>query len=146
MAAPLPALFLLSGCGAIGNKSTSLSVIYAATAVLSLLLLLSYCTLVRKRDKWFVLLFSSVVVVNTGYFTLALSKTIEMALWANRLSYLGSVFLPLAMLMILLNTTGLQYRRRLPFGLTILSVVVFFIAASPGYLDIYYKEVSFEVS
>ena len=141
-AALLLMLFSPSGCGAIGRKTTSISVIYAATAAISLLLLLVYCIAVRKRDKWFVLLFSSVVIVNAGYFALSLSKTVEAALWANRISYLGSVFLPMSMLMILLNTTGLQYKKRLPVGLTVLSVVVFLIAASPGYLDIYYKTVS----
>lgn len=141
--AALPlALCYLSGCGAVGSKSTSLSVIYGATAALSLLLLFGYCTIVCRRDSWFLLLFSSVAVVNAGYFALSLSKTVEEALLANRISYLGSVFLPLAMLMSILNTTRLRYRRWLPAMLTILAMAVFLVAASPGYLSIYYQEVS----
>ena len=142
MAVLLLTLFPLSGCRAIGSKASSVSVIYGATAVLSLLLLLGYCATMHKRDKWFILLFSSVAIVNTGYFALALSKTVEAALWANRLSYLGSVFLPMSMMMILLNTTGLQYKKWLSAALAGLSAAVFVIAASPGYLDIYYKSVS----
>ena len=68
-----------------------------------------------------------------------------MALWANRVSYLGSVFLPLAMLMIILNITNTRTKRWVPISLFSLAVVVFLIAASPGILPIYYKEVSFEV-
>jgi len=135
-------LCFLSGCGAVGSKSTSLSVIYGATAALSLLLLIGYCTVVRRRDGWFLLLFSSVVMVNAGYFALSLSKTVEEALLANRISYLGSVCLPLSMLMSILNTTRLQYRKWLPTVLAILAFAVFLVAASPGYLSIYYKDVS----
>jgi len=83
--------------------------------------------------------------VNIGYTILSVSSGLEMALWANRVSYLGSVFLPLAMLMIILNITNARTKRWVPISLFSLAVVVFLIAASPGILPIYYKEVSFEV-
>lgn len=140
----LPLLMLLAGCGPIGNKEGSLSIIYAVTAALSLLLLVVYCAATKKRDAWYLLLFTSVLVVNIGYFTLAISKSLDEALLANRLAYLGSVFLPLAMCMIILNTTYIRYAKWLPGLLLGLSIVVFLIAATPGYLPIYYQEVSFE--
>lgn len=133
---------LLTGCGA-GNDGVSAAGIYGAAAVLSLFLLIGYCLIERRRDRWFLLLFSSVFVVNCGYFMLATSRGLEGALMANRISYLGSVFLPLSMLMIILDVTGLDYKKRLPTMLMTLAAVVFLIAASPGYLDIYYKEVTF---
>lgn len=135
-------LFTLTGCDAIGAKSTSISIIYAAMAVVSLLLLAAYGALVHKKEVWFLLLFSSVFVVNTGYFALSISKTLEEALLANRISYLGSVFLPMAMLMIIINVCKIKYRKWLPGILLVLSGIVFLVAASPGYLDIYYKDVS----
>lgn len=135
----------LSGCCAVGSKNASQSIIYSATAILSLLLLIGCCLLVRKNKGWFVLLFSAVLVVNIGYTFLAMSTSLEMALWANRLAYLGSVFLPLAMLMIILEVSGTSYPKWLHLALGMLSVVVFLIAASPGILPIYYKEVSFAV-
>lgn len=141
----LPLLLLsLSGCHAIGDKNASLSVIYCITASLSLLLLAGYCFVAKKKDPWFLLLFTSVLVVNIGYLALAISRNLDEALLANRLAYLGSVFLPLSMLMIILNVTNIRYRKWLPGLLIGLSIVVFFIAASPGYLDIYYKEVTFQ--
>ena len=140
----LPMLFALSGCSNIGDKATSMSIIYCVTAILSLLLLLGYCLLVKKKEIWFLLLFSSVSVVNIGYFTLSISKTLEEALLANRISYLGSVFLPLSMLMIILSVTKLKYKKWLPALLFVISILVFFVAASPGYLNIYYSNVSLE--
>lgn len=136
---------LLSGCGPIGEKSASQTIIYGATAVCSLLLLIGYFSLVRKRDKWFILLFSSVLVVNIGYFFLAISSTLEQALMANRIAYLGSVFLPMSMLFIILNVTKIEYNKHFSWLLFGISIFVFLVAASPGILDIYYKEVSFKI-
>lgn len=138
-----PPLLALSGCTGIDDKSVSLLSVYAATALLALLLLAAYCALVKKKDIWFLLLFVSVFIVNAGYLSLAISKSVEEALLANRISYFGSVFLPMAMLMIILNVTHLDYKKKLlPSVLLIIGTIVFFIAASPGYLSIYYKEVS----
>ena len=140
------ALFLLfmSGCAAPAENSISLSTAYAVIAVLSLLLLIGYCCLVHKKNTWLLLLFTSVLIVNAGYFTLSVSKTLEEALLANRISYLGSVFLPLSMLMIILDTASIRIGKWLPAVLLCVSIGVFFVAASPGYLDIYYKEVSIQ--
>ncbi|MBQ2819085.1 MAG: hypothetical protein IJF14_01730 [Clostridia bacterium] len=113
--------------------------------MLSLLLLIGCCRLVRKNKAWLVMLFSSVLVVNIGYTFLALSTSLTMALWANRVAYLGSVFLPFAMLMIILNVTGTKHPKWLRGALGTLSIVVFLVAASSGVLPIYYKEVSFAV-
>lgn len=143
---PLPFIMLfLTGCNPIGEKAASMSVIYGVAAFLSLVLLVGYCAAAKKRDSWYLLLFASVMVVNIGYFALSISKGLGEALLANRLSYLGSVFLPLSMLMIIIHATHIRYKKRLPTLLLCLAVVVFLIAASPGYLPIYYKEVSFEI-
>ena len=135
-------LFWLTGCNSIGSKSGSMSILYIVTAIVSFLLLAGYCCLIRKKEPWFILLFSSVFVVNTGYLALALASSVSEALMANRLSYLGSVCLPMSMLMVIVNACRLNYRKWFPGLLVVLGAAVFLIAASPGYLDIYYKEVS----
>ncbi len=134
-----------SGCTAIGEKTLDMSFVYGALAVLSLMTLIGYCVLVAKKDVWFLLLFASVFVVNIGYFALSISSTLEEALLANRIAYLGSVFLPMSMLMNVLNITKLKLPKWLPSLLFGIGVLVFLVAASPGYLDIYYKEVSLGV-
>ena len=133
----------LSACGPSGNKTASVSIIYAIAAAVSLLLLMVYCCLNRKKEVWFLLLFACIFIVNTGYFALSISGTLEEALLANRIAYLGSAFLPMAMQMIIANVTKLNFKKWIPYVLFGIGVAVFFIAATPGYLDIYYKEVSF---
>ncbi len=135
---------MLSGCSTVGSKSASLSIIYGAAAVISLLLLVGYCLFVRKRDVWLLLLFASVLIVNIGYLSLSISHSLGEALLANRISYLGSVFLPMSMLMSILDVTKIRYQKWVPVLLLSLGVAVFLIAASPGYLTIYYQEVSLE--
>ncbi len=134
-------LFSLGGCSAVGNKTATMSVIYIATSVMSMLLLTSYCLLIKKREPWFVLLFSAVVVVNIGYLSLSISSTLNEALLSNRIAYLGSVFLPVSMLMTIIKTCNIRIPKWTIGVLMGISIVVFLIAASPGYLDIYYKKV-----
>ncbi len=137
-------LFTLSGCNSIGDKATSMSIIYGATSFLSLVMLVGYFSLIKKKEVWFFILFTSVFVVNIGYLMLSVSKTLEIALWANRIAYLGSVFLPLSMIMIIMRVSRLNYKKWVPYTLAAISIIVFFVAASPGYLDIYYKSVTLE--
>lgn len=140
----LTAITVLSGCNAVGEKTASISVIYGSATVISLLLLAGCCIVVKENRRWFTVLFSSVAVINAGYTFLSLSSSLEAALWANRTAYLGSVFLPLAMLMIILQVTNTKCKKRITAALFALSVIIFLIAASPGILPIYYKDVSFE--
>ena len=136
--------FVLSGCNAIGDKAASLTLVYGIAAVVSLFLLGSYLLLAKKKDPWYVVLFISVLVVNLGYLALALSQNLAEALWANRLAYLGSVFLPLAMWMIISRAAHLHTSKTMGYCLLGISILIFLISASPGYLDIYYQDVSFQ--
>ena len=135
-------LFSFTGCGQIGDKTANMGIIYGVTTFFSLLLIIVYCGQIRKKDAWFLLLFSSVFIVILGYVSLALSGTLEEALLANRIAYLGSLFLPLSMLFIILNVCKLNYSRWFVGFLLCISTIVFIIAASPGYSEIYYKSVT----
>ncbi len=138
----LSGFFVLTGFTSTSEKAGSTAVVYGVTALLSVSVFLVYIFGVRKKSPWFMLLFISVLIVNIGYFSLAISKTLDEALLANRISYLGSVFLPMSILMIILEVTKTKYGKLLTGFLICVGVIVFLIAASPGYLDIYYKEVS----
>ena len=110
--------------------------------LLALFMMIGYLFVVQKKETWLTVLFICIAVVNTGYFSLAVSTTLEEALLANRISYLGSVFLPFSMLMVMLDLVKIEYKKSFSAILVFVGAVVFFIAASPGYLDIYYKEVN----
>ena len=109
----IPTLFtlILSCCSVIGDKSLSASVIYVAATIISFLILVLYISLTKKKSTWFLLLFASIFVVNIGYLTLSISTDINEALLANRISYLGSVFLPMSMLMLILDECNFNYKK-----------------------------------
>jgi len=142
--AVLCASLALTGCSNIGTKTANISVVYACTAIVSLLLLLVYSYTKHNKKTWYQMLFICVLIVNLGYFSLSISNNLSEALLANRISYLGSVFLPFTMLMLILNVLKIRYHKWIPYCLICIGILVFLIAASPGYSDIYYKEVSFE--
>lgn len=119
-----------------------LKFVYGIIVIISFLLILGYFQQIKERKSWFVLLYSSVFVVNAGYFMMSISHTLDMALWANRVSYLGSVMLPLCMLMIILDVCKIKCRTWIFYILSVISGSVFLIAASGGITDWYYKEVS----
>ena len=48
-------------------------------------------------------------------------------------------------MMLILNVSRIKYIKWFPGILLVISTVVFLIAASPGYLPIYYKDVSFKI-
>ena len=120
----------------------NMSIGYAITTVVSFLLAAGYLFAAKQKNNWLVLLFLSVFIVNLGYLALACSSTLEAALMANRIAYLGSVFLPFSMLMAIANVCRIKVSRRLTTLLAGISVAVFLLAATPGYLDCYYRDVS----
>ena len=120
----------------------SVTIIYGVLAFAALLIFALYSIIEKNREIWLLFLFLSVFIVNIGYFALSLSETLKEALLANRISYLGSVFLPMTMQMLMLKLLKYKYKSYLPLILLGFGIAIFIIAASPGYWDIYYKEVS----
>lgn len=121
-----------------------MSTVYGLAMVVSLLMIGVYYYVDRKHDKWLLLLFVSVSVCDFGYFLLSLSKTLNAALWSNRIAYLGNVFLPFSLLMMIMNLSRFTYPKWLPKILVAVNTVMLLIAASGGWLPIYYKNVSLD--
>ena len=99
-----------------------MSLAYAVTAFISLCMVGVCVAADRKRDAWLILVFVSVSVCNLGYFMLSISKDLGDALNSNRLSYLGSVFLPFFLLMMVLRFCGLKRRRRIVLALAVIGI------------------------
>ena len=122
-----------------------MSIFYGIACLLSVILLVAYFFVDKKREKWLMLLFISILICNTGYFMLSLSKTLTFALISNSIAYIGNVFLPFFMFMLILDVCNIKHSKALKYVLLGIGVVILFIATSGGYLPIYYKEVSLEI-
>lgn len=134
----------LTACTAQG-KTSSLLFLYVGAFALSLVLLLVCFLLIKKDRLLFRLLFSAVALVDLGYLLLALARDLPFALFANRLAYLGSAFLPLFMLLILLRVTGSRIPKALGWAMLSVSALIFLIAAGQDLFGLYYRSVTFSV-
>lgn len=117
--------------------------LYGIILALSLLLPFGYYFFVRKKqnEHWLFILYLSVCVVNLGYLLLSLSKTVEFALFANKLAYFGQVFVPLCMFMIISKLSGFNYKKWLKYALVGAAMLMFALVLTTGHLDWYYKSV-----
>ena len=122
-----------------------MSIFYGIACVLSIILLVAYFFVDKKREKGLMFLFVSILVCNTGYFILSLSRILTLALIGNAIAYVGNVFLPFFMLMLILDVCKIKHSKVLNYILISVGIVILFIATSGGYLPIYYKEVSLEI-
>lgn len=117
--------------------------LYCIIFALSLLLPFGYSLLVRKKqnEPWLFVLYVLVCVVNLGYLLLALSKTVEFALFANKIAYFGQVFLPMCMFMLISKLSGFNYKKWVKYVLLGVAMVMFALVLTTGHLDWYYKSV-----
>lgn len=121
-----------------------MSIAYGVLFLLSLILLVWYWGFGQRKSKevWLGVLYFSICVVNFGYLLLSLSQSVTFALFANKVAYLGQVFVPLCMFMLISGLCGYSYSKKLKVALVILAAIMFGLVATTGYLDWYYKSVS----
>ena len=123
-----------------------MSLAYGIIALISLCMVGVCVVADKKRDVWLLLVFVSVSVCNLGYFMLSVSPNLGSALNSNRISYLGSVFLPFFMLMMVLRFCGMKRTKPLMITLVTIGIVMLGITTSPGILPIYYSAVDIEIA
>ena len=119
---------------------------YGVLFLLSLLLIPLCFLLVRKKqnEPWLFFLFVCVAIVNLGYTLIAFANTVEFALFANKITYLGQVFIPLCMFMLISRLCGYTYKKWVLGALIGAAVVLLVIICTTGYLDWYYTGVTIE--
>ena len=121
-----------------------MAIAYGLIFVLSLIMPPLYFAFIRKKqdEPWLLVLFLCVCVVTLGYFLVSLSKTVEFALWANKITYLGQVAVPLCMFMIISKLCGYTYKKWVLGVLIGLAVIMYAIIFTTGWLDWYYTSVT----
>ena len=119
---------------------------YGLIFVLSLIMPILYFVYIRKKqdEPWLLVLFICVSVVTLGYFLQSLSRTVEFALWANKITYLGQVVVPMSMFMIISKLCGYTYKKWVLGVFIGLAVVMYAIVFTTGWLDWYYKSATLE--
>lgn len=126
------------------GKTGNMVMVYSTLALLSVLILLGYLLLEKKKKIYFSALFACVAAINGGYFLQAISRTLTGALMANRLSYLGAAYSVLVMLLIIMDVCRIQRTGKLTALLVGISTAAFLLAASGDWMGLYYEAASIE--
>lgn len=121
-----------------------MDVLYGILAAISLGLFAFGVATRQKRDC--LMMLASVFCAELGFFLISVSQTLSAALWANRLCYLGQVFLPFFLLMMIARLSGVRLPAWAPKALPAISLAVLFITMTPGWLPWYYKSADIAVA
>ena len=123
-------------------KTGNMTYVYGAVAVLSVLLLIGYLLWEKKKERNFLFLTGCVAAVNCGYFLLAASDSLPMAMFANGVSYFGAAYSMLAMVFIISDVCQMKKRKFFRGILIGISTAAFALAASGDLFGLYYRSVS----
>lgn len=118
---------------------------YSIMLIVSFLLALLYFFFIKRKNSWLAILFVSVCLVNLGYLLIAIADTDTFAILANKIAYLGQIFVISSMFMIVIKTCGIKYKKIVPIILLGIGGLMFILICTTGYLPWYYKEVHLEV-
>ena len=117
---------------------------YGLMLLISIVLLIVYCLVIKKKEKWLIVFYAGICIVQIGYLLLSISKTVELALLFNKIAYLGHITLLMSMFLIIVSLCGYKYKKILPISLIIAGGIVFMMVCTSGFLPWYYKDVSLE--
>ncbi len=96
----------------------------------------------KQSSPWLFVLYLCVCVVNLGYLLLSLAKTVEFALEANKIAYLGQVFLIMCMFKIISGLCGFEQKKWVTYLLIGSAILMYSLVLTTGHLDWYYKSVT----
>ena len=115
---------------------------YIIMLVLSILNISTLILLLNKRSNlYLMILFIFVALSNWGYLQLAISQTIEGALLANQIVYIGGVYTIECMLLLLIQICNYKLSKVGHFVIYAIPMLVIIFVSTIGYSEIYYKNV-----
>ena len=113
---------------------------------LSVLLTLIYIFIWHKHfDVHISLIFAIIPIANLGYAMLAHSRSLEAALAATKITYIGGCFLTLFITQSILSLCHIELKRWMNAVLAVMCIVSFSVVLTIGNSPIFYKTVSFEI-
>ena len=118
---------------------------YLISFLLAVGLLVAYCLMVKNKEFWLMMLYICVSVVNLGYTLLSAANTLNFAIFANEVAYLGSVFLSMCMFLTIVRLCGFKITKAHVITCVSLGTVMFLIVALTDVIPWYYKSISLEM-
>lgn len=95
----------------------------------------------KQKIRYYLLIFGMVTVSNLGYFGMSCAGSLETALMANTVMYMGGIFIPLFMCVSIFRLCGVRYPRWTLIPAVIYDFGLMVLIASAPYHKLYYKSV-----
>ncbi len=121
-----------------------MAIAYGLMLLIAIVLFIVYCLVIKNKEKWLIVFFASICIVQLGYLLLSIANTVDSALLFNKMSYLGHISLLMSMFLNIVSLCGFKYKKVLSILLIIIGGIVFMLVCTAGYLPWYYKDVSLE--
>lgn len=118
---------------------STIEVCYLIATIAAAAELLTLRISVRQQSPNHMLFFSALLLASCGYFAVSISKTVEEAVLATKLTYI-STFLPLFVLFTIAEFCKTRIPRPITYGLTALTIADMVFACSIGYSKLFYRE------
>ena len=99
----------------------------------------------NQRNNFIYYVFYAILVANFGHWLLGFSESVEGAVIANKVNYLGASFLPTFMFFALLQICKIRISKWVYVALLVLSFFICALAMTVGYFPAYYKSVEYVV-
>ncbi len=113
--------------------------------VVSLIMVGSILVRYKKVDTLFLLLGVTIVLNCMGRFWITISQTVDTAILANKLMYVGGCYITPLLIMVLFRLCNLKLPRFVSVIMMSVSTIILALVMTIGYNDLYYKEVKLVV-
>ena len=114
---------------------------YLSVLVIAVIMTGSILVKNRKVDNAFIL-FGVLLTVNcAGRYMMSVSETVEFAVWANKIMYVGGCYLPFVVFLIVTRLCNIRVNRYFKLFLLGYATVVLGLVMTIGHTDWYYKSV-----
>ena len=114
---------------------------YLAVLLIAVIMTGSILVKNRKVDNLFILFGVLLTLDCAGQYMLSVSKTVETAIMANKILYVGAGYLPFVIFLVITRLCNIKVSKYLKYLLFGCSTMVVFFAMTVGHTDWYYKSV-----
>lgn len=114
---------------------------YFICLLTTLIMLLRFICSKERNSLNYYFLLMILAISNGGYLALALSKTLDEAILANKITYLSGAFMPMLIFMTVCEVCHIELPKSLTAIMYVIQFVIYGCIATIGYSTLYYESV-----
>lgn len=114
---------------------------YFICLLTTLILLLRFVCSKERNSLNYYFLLMILAISNAGYLALAVSKTLDEAILANKLTYFSGIFMPMLIFMVICEVCHIELRKSIIAIMYIVQFLIYGFVATIGYSSLYYESV-----